>query len=221
MRYTKTIHKYLTIFLGMVILSIGLFNIHSRCNVTEGGVLGASLLFDEWFNVSPSITALIMDSTCFIIGIYAMGFSFLRDSIFASISFSLCYRFFENVTGSLIPVSNNLLLAAILGACFVGIGVGLAVRNGCAAGGDDAISLALNKLFKIKVSTTYLFLDTIVLILSLSYIPFNQIFYSLISVWLSGFIIERFHSGSISSWVDIILNSSSIFFKSCTKKAIM
>lgn len=190
----KQFKKYLQIILGMIILSFGLFNIHSFCDISEGGVLGLSLLFKQWFDISPSITSFITDSTCFIIGIIFLGKHFLFDSMFASLMFSLSYRFFEYVTGPLLPsFENHLFLASIIGALFVGCGVGLVVRNNTAAGGDDAIALVLNKKLNIKVSTTYIILDTIILTLSLSYIPFNEIFYSLISVWLSGYIIELFH----------------------------
>ncbi|MDO4500095.1 MAG: YitT family protein [Erysipelotrichaceae bacterium] len=195
----NTLIKYLSIFTGMVILSFGLFNIHSRSVISEGGILGASLLFKQWFNISPSFTSLTLDSICFILGIIVLGKDFLKDSAFASISFSLCYRFFEKVTGPLLPVFNNLFITAIIGAIFVGVGVGLVVRNGCAAGGDDALALVLNKKFNTKVSTTYIVSDTIVLLLSLSYIPFKDIFFSLFSVWLSGFIIEIFHDRKITS----------------------
>lgn len=190
----KKINKYLQIIIGMVILSFGLYNIHSRCDISEGGVLGLSLLFKQWFNISPSITSIVADSTCFVIGIIFLGKSFLFDSILASVSFSLFYRLFEYKIGPLLPSFNDkLLLAAVVGAMFVGVGVGLVVRNGTAAGGDDAIALVLNKKFNIKVSTTYIVLDTLILTLSLSYIPFKRIFYSLISVWLSGYIIELIH----------------------------
>jgi hypothetical protein len=36
------------IFLSCVFMAFGIYNVHSLSGVTEGGVLGATLLFDNW-----------------------------------------------------------------------------------------------------------------------------------------------------------------------------
>ena len=47
--WKKTVFTYGIILLGSGILSFGLYNIHERTNVTEGGVLGMTLLLQHWF----------------------------------------------------------------------------------------------------------------------------------------------------------------------------
>ncbi len=74
---------------------------------------------------------------------------------------------------------------------FVGVGVGMVVRRGGASGGDDALALIISKLSGCRISKAYLATDLTVLILSLSYIPFGQIVYSLITVTLSSLIIDK------------------------------
>ena len=76
------------------------------------------------------------------------------------------------------------LLAALLGALFIGVGVGLCVRCGGAPGGDDAFSMAASRLFKLDIRLFYLFSD--LLVLSLTYLPPQRLFYSLLTVVLSG-----------------------------------
>lgn len=189
----KYIKKYILISLAMAILSFGMFNIHSRCPISEGGVLGTALLIYRWFNVSPGISSLFLDGSLFLLGFFILGKSFLHDSIYASISYSIWYRIHE-MTGHTFPnLSSSPILASVVGACFVGVGVGICVSYGIAAGGDDSLALCLNKVFKIKVSYVYFFSDLIILALSLSYIPLKYIAYSMISVCLSSLIIEMFH----------------------------
>ena len=86
------------------------------------------------------------------------------------------------------------LRAAVVGALFVGVGVGLVVRAGGASGGDDALALVISKLAHWPVSRAYLFTDVVVLALSLSYIPVRNIACSLITVTLSSFIIGKIHT---------------------------
>lgn len=187
----QNIKHFSLLFCGTAILSFGLFNVHSQSLITEGGVLGMTLLLQHWFGISPSISGIIMDFTCYFIGWRILGNSFLKNAVFASCCFSLSYRVWENV-GYLIPnLSSHQLIASVLGALFVGVGVGIVVKEGGASGGDDALALVISKLAKCRISKAYLATDLTVLCLSLSYIPFGKIFYSLITVTLSSFIIDK------------------------------
>lgn len=186
----KAIVKYVCFVLGMCILAFGLYNIHSRCAISEGGVLGATLLIRYWLGISPAVSSVILDGACFIFGIYVLGWGFLRDSIIAAGLFSGWYAIFEYV-GPLLPdYSESPVKAAVLGAVFVGVGTGLAVINGGAAGGDDALALSFNRLYKVPMALVYFTTDVTVLLLSLTYIPVHKIMYSLLSVILSSVVIE-------------------------------
>ena len=58
-----------------------------------------------------------------------------------------------------------------------------------------ALALSIAKAVKCRISYAYLFTDLTVLTLSLSYIPFKRIAYSLITVTLSSWIIDCFQKG--------------------------
>ena len=47
------------LILGSAILAFGLYNIHSVSNVTEGGILGLTLLLEYWLGISPSVSGFI------------------------------------------------------------------------------------------------------------------------------------------------------------------
>lgn len=188
------LQTYGLLLLGSTILSFGIYNIHAQANITEGGVLGAILLIQHWFGISPSIVGFILDITCYAFGFKLLGTSFLRYAITATCGFSLTYRLWESFP-PLIPSLEALpLLAAILGGIFVGVGVGIVVRIGGAAGGDDALALIIHKLTKLPIARAYLATDVTVLLLSLTYISFGRIFYSLITVTISSYIIGRIHA---------------------------
>lgn len=186
-----TLKKNFMILLGSCILAFGMFNIHDQAKITEGGVLGMILLFQAWFNISPSIIGPCLDGLCYLIGWKVLGFQFLKNAILASLGFSGFYALFEYI-GPVFPKFIHIpILAAISGAVFVGIGVGLVVKEGGACGGDDAIALTFSKLLHCRISQVYFVTDVTVLLLSLSYISVLNIFYSLISVMLSSWIIEK------------------------------
>ena len=182
---------YALLVLGSAILAFGLFNIHSRTQITEGGILGLSLLLYHWLHVSPGISGFLLDTACYLVGLKVLGWRFLKNALFASASYALSYRIFEHL-GYLLPdLTPWPLAAALAGGLFVGTGVGLVVREGGAAGGDDALALMISRAVRCRISRAYFLTDFIVLMLSLSYIPFRRILYSLLTVMLSSFLIDR------------------------------
>ena len=79
----------------------------------------------------------------------------------------------------------------------MGIGVGLIVRQGGSAGGDDALALTISRVTRWRLSRAYLFTDLTVLALSLTYIPVGRIACSLVTVTLSSFLIDRIQTASL------------------------
>ena len=53
--------------LGSAILAFGLYNVHSLSGVTEGGVLGLTLLLEYWFGLSPAVSGLVMNLACYLL----------------------------------------------------------------------------------------------------------------------------------------------------------
>lgn len=185
------VKKISILLLGSCILAFGMYNIHDQAKITEGGVLGLILLFQAWFSISPSIIGPCLDGLCYLIGWRVLGFQFLKNAILSSCGFSFSYALFERIGPVFPDLIKTPIIASVLGAIFVGVGVGLVVKEGGACGGDDAIALTFSKLLKCRISQVYFVTDMTVLILSLTYIPVINIFYSLISVMLSSFIIEK------------------------------
>lgn len=182
--------KLATIMIGATILAFGSYNFNYQNSVTEGGVLGLLLLIKNVFDISPSLTSLVIDLSLFALGTKFFGKKFLLYSILSTFTFSTMYNTFERI-GFLVPnLEHNMLLASILAGIGVGIGVGLVVRGGGASGGDDVIALIGNKFTPLKVNHIYLISDGIVLFLSLVYLDFKHIVFSLIAVTISGKIIS-------------------------------
>ena len=65
---------------GMAITTFGLFNIHRRVDVTEGGVLGMVLLLDHHFGIPPWLLTAVLDAACYFLGWRALGTKFLIRS---------------------------------------------------------------------------------------------------------------------------------------------
>lgn len=180
------------IFLGSMIMAFTVVNIHIPSQITEGGILGLALLSYKTFGINPSILSPIMDVICIIIGINIFGKTFLRRTMVASILFALSYKIFS-LMGPILPnLYSYPLLAAVVGGIGIGLGCGLVVSQGGASGGDDALALVVANKAKINISYAYLLMDVIVLVMSLTYIPFGRIIFSLITTTVSSVLVGQF-----------------------------
>ena len=183
--------KILWIVLGAAIASFGIHNIHQQAGITEGGVIGAMLLVEHWLGFSPAYITPVLDALCYVLALRFLGGRFLRTSVISTLSVSLCYKLWEQFPPMLPDLSGRPLAAAVLGGLFVGVGVGLIVRQGGSSGGDDALALVISRVTHLRLSFAYLFTDLTVLGLSLTYIPVNRIAFSLVTVTLSSFLIDQ------------------------------
>ena len=181
-----TLRRVGLIVLGAMICTFGIHNIHQQTGITEGGVMGLMLLIAF---ITP-----VLDLTCYLLAFKYLGGRFIKISAVSTLSVSLFYKVWELFPPMLPDLSAHPLAAALLGAVFVGVGVGIIVRQGGSSGGDDALALTISKVTRWRLARCYLFTDVVVLVLSLSYIPFRRIAFSLITVTLSSFLIDRVQS---------------------------
>lgn len=172
--------------LGSAILAFGLYNVHAQSGISEGGTLGLTLLLRHWLSLSPALTGAIFNALCYLLGFFVLGRAFIFYSCISGIGFSLFYALFERLPPLFSKLPQYPLEAAVLGAVFVGVGVGLCVLGGGAPSGDDALAMSLSRITGKSISLFYLLTDLSVLTLSLTYIPPKRIFWSLLTVLLSG-----------------------------------
>ena len=152
-----TVKKILLILLGAMICSFGIHNIHQRTNITEGGVIGLMLFAEHWLKLSPAYITPVLDLACYLLAFRFLGGRFIKISIISTFFVSLFYKIWELFPPMLPDLSNRPLIAAVLGGMFVGIGVGLIVRQGGSSGGDDALALSISHLLRWRLSRLSLY----------------------------------------------------------------
>ena len=162
-------------FLSSAFQAFGMYNIHALSDITEGGVLGAVLLIEHWLHISPAVSGFVLNAACYLLGWRTLGRDFIGYSLTAAAGFSSTYWLCEQFPPLWPEIAAHPLLAALIGALFIGIGAGVCVRAGGATCGDDALAMSISHRTKIPIQWVYLISDLSVLLLSLSYIPVRRI----------------------------------------------
>ena len=102
--------------LGSAILAFGIYHVHSLSGVTEGGVLGMTLLLNHWFHISPAVSGMVLNIACYALGWRTLGKDFIGYSIVAGGGFSLFYAIFEQFPPLWPQLAQHPLVAALVGA---------------------------------------------------------------------------------------------------------
>ena len=206
------------IVLGCLIMAVGYSYFVSPYNIVPGGVYGMGIVLH---NVFPSIQVgtfgYMIDVPLLASAIIVFGRQFGGRTLFAACLTPgrinlLSWIAFPNqealealdpkqLFGGVIDLSNDLMLASLLGAVLIGLGVGLVLRNQATTGGTDIIAMYLQKFAKMKFSTGILLADSCVVLSGLLVIGFGVgsgadreaveggswllSFYSLITIYVS------------------------------------
>lgn len=149
------------------------------------------LFINHWLEISPAAITPILDILCYLLAVKYLGGKFIRISFVSTMCVSFFLKVWEKFPPMLPDLSALPLVAAVCGGIFVGVGVGLIVRQGGSSGGDDALALTISSVTNCRISRAYLLTDLTVLGLSLSYIPVRRIGFSLITVTVSSILIEK------------------------------
>lgn len=186
-----SLRSFLRIIFGSAILAFAVLNVHDQSYVTEGGILGLMLFFKKMLGIDPSISSIVLDILCYILGYKILGREFIKKSMVATVLFAGFLNLFKFTGTILPPLYDSPFTAAVVGGILIGLGCGLVVTEGGATGGDDALALAISDKFNLSLAMVYIICDVVVLLISISYIPVTQLVFSLLTTTISSVIVGQ------------------------------
>lgn len=198
------------ILLGSFILASTLYFIHFQNNLAEGGFIGIALILKNLFNISPSITTLALDIPIILLSWRFIGNKLVMNTLIGATSFSVFYNLLETHTTFVLDLSSHMLVAAVIGGIFVGLGLGLILRYGGATGGDDILSILLSKHTKLTIGQVFLVFDGIVLAISLTYLSWSQVAFTILSLVVCSKVMDLVYYAKKPETVSVELPKKSI-----------
>jgi uncharacterized membrane-anchored protein YitT (DUF2179 family) len=216
MKSWKWWSSWLVIIIGCTIMSLGFILFMYPYKITPGGIWGFTVVLHEIFPTIPQgWFGYMMEVPLLITGFAIFGPVFGSRTVFASmltplLMLGLPYLVFpdvavqtaETLLWGRLDLSDDLILASIFGAIFIGAGVGLVVRSQATTGGTDIIAMILRKYTGMKFSSGVLIADAFVVLSSMVVLvgiygesPTLPL-YSLLTIWVSTKIIDFVSEGA-------------------------
>jgi uncharacterized membrane-anchored protein YitT (DUF2179 family) len=119
-----------------------------------------------------------------------VGRRFFLYSIAGTIIFSACLK----VVDVKMPVSDP-ILAALLAGIITGVGAGMILRSAGSAGGLDILSVILLQRFSVRLGTTSLALNSVILAAGAALFSLERSLYALIYIYVSAHMLNLVVTG--------------------------
>ncbi|KAA0546983.1 YitT family protein [Bacillus sp. BGMRC 2118] len=155
----KIIQRTITITIGALLMAVGLEIFLVPNQVVDGGVTGISIMLSHITGIKLGIFLLLLNLPFVYLGYKQFGKTFAISTIYGIIMLALFTMFFHPIP----PFTDDILLATIFGGIFLGMGVGLVIRNGGALDGTEVLSIVISKKVPFSVGEIVMFINLFIL----------------------------------------------------------
>ena len=180
-------------FVGAVMMGAALELFLVPLHLTAGGVSGIATVLNHLTGVSVGFLILMINIPLFILGLLHFSKQFLFYSLLGTVALSFSTQVFAGIPA----MTEDTLLAALIGGAGMGIGLGLVLSvNGTTGGTDIMVLLLKKKIPSFSVGQFFLLIDG--LVISLAGFVFRQwevILYSGITLFVATKVVDAILTG--------------------------
>lgn len=202
--------RYSLIILGCAAYSLGVAMFLDPKNLASGGVTGIAILLNYVTGFNTGIIILLINIPIFILGAIFFGRNFTISTIFSTVLSSLLIELWNLVLKDFLPVTDNMLISALVGGAMFGGGLGLIFRMNSTTGGTDILVKILRKKFR-HIQTGIISMSLDIIIVSVSAIvirDFDLMCYTFLSLVIVAFSLNFvLYGGNTAKMVYIITSA--------------
>ncbi|ARN91183.1 YitT family protein [Levilactobacillus brevis] len=197
----------LMIGIGCAMFAFGLVFFNIANHLADGGISGITLIFRALFHIDPAYSTILINVPLIIIGWRFLGRQSLIYTIYGTGMLSLCLWVWQRIPLT-IALHGDLLLSALGAGIIGGFGSGLLYRYGGTTGGTDIIARIFERFRGVPMGRTLLYLDVVVLLISLVYIDIQHMAYTLIYSYVFARIVNFTQEGAYAARGVIVVSEN-------------
>lgn len=185
---------YLLIFLGIILTAASIVYIFTPNRLAAGGAQGIALVVNHLTGINSGLLMILINGMLFITAFMILGTSFGAKTLFSSLGLSFVVFIMEKYLyyG---PLTDNLMLATIFGSALMGMGVGIILNRNASIGGTSLIGKIISKFTYLDQVNCIVGTDILVTLFSMVIFGIEIGLYQLLSVYLTGEIINKVIDG--------------------------
>jgi uncharacterized membrane-anchored protein YitT (DUF2179 family) len=164
------------IMLGVVIAAFALKGFLVPNHFIDGGITGVSLLLHQTVGFNLSIITFVLNLPLIIISYFTISHKFAFRTFVSVALLGICLLFFSYPV-----ITSDKLLISIFGGFFLGLGIGLTMRAGCALDGVEVFALYTFKRTSFTISEIILGINVLIFAIAALQFGIETALYSILT----------------------------------------
>lgn len=181
---TKTF-EYLQILTGITLASLGLKAFLLPNGFLDGGVTGIAILVHELTGYRTWWLLLVISIPFLLLAWFHISKRMAGKSL-VSIAILAAFMYFENFT----PITDDKLLIAIFGGLLLGLGIGLAIRNGSVLDGSEILGIFVSDRYGLSIGNIILAFNIVLFTVTAFIISVEVAMYSVLTYLVTAKVID-------------------------------
>lgn len=201
----KRVKCYAILTAAAVIYAVAISLFLDPNNIAPGGVTGISILVNRFTGIPTGTMNMLINIPIVLLGLWKFGWRFICSTMYALVLITL----FINGFASRGAVTDDLLIASVIGGALIGVALALVFKAGATTGGIDIIvKVVRTKRKHIKTNILFLVFDSMVILAS--WIVFQDMtvaFYAGIAVVTDSIVMDKILYGSDEAKLTYIIST--------------
>ncbi|MEZ3472369.1 MAG: YitT family protein [Lachnospiraceae bacterium] len=190
----KNLKNYVILTAAAVIYAVAISLFLDPNNIAPGGVTGISILVNRFTKIPTGTVNMMINIPIVLLGFWRFGWRFICSTMYALALITI----FINSLAVYGAVTDDLLIAAVLGGALIGVALALVFKAGATTGGIDIIvKVVRTKRRHIKTNILFLAFDSMVILASwMVFQDLTVAFYAGIAVITDSIVMDKILYGS-------------------------
>lgn len=201
----KNLKNYVILTAAAVIYAVAISLFLDPNNIAPGGVTGISILVNRFTAIPTGTMNLLINIPIVLLGLWKFGWRFICSTMYVLALITV----FINALASYGAMTDDLLIAAVIGGALIGAALALVFMAGATTGGIDIIvKVVRTKRKHIKTNILFLLFDSMVILAS--WIVFRDLtvaFYAGIAVVTDSIVMDKILYGSDEAKLTYIVSA--------------
>lgn len=190
----KNLKNYVILTAAAVIYAVAISLFLDPNNIAPGGVTGISILVNRFTKIPTGTVNMMINIPIVLLGFWRFGWRFICSTMYVLALITI----FINSLAVYGAVTDDLLIAAVLGGALIGVALALVFKAGATTGGIDIIvKVVRTKRRHIKTNILFLAFDSMVILASwMVFQDLTVAFYAGIAVITDSIVMDKILYGS-------------------------
>lgn len=181
--------RILGMILGNIFCALAINGFLVPHKLLSGGVGGIAILLNATTGIQIGLTVFLMNLPLFLVSYRKLDREFTLYSFINMMLFSFTLLFTSNIFRQF--TVDDILLSAVFGGIFNGIGMGLTFKSRSSQGGTDIIAAFIKKKWNIKITNVLMGVNLVIVSIGGAAFGAERAMYTLIAMYVAYQVVDK------------------------------